>query len=213
MRLSQAFLLAAITLTLGACSGDDNNSNANNPNTNNKTSNNTNPNNTNPNNTNPNNTNPNNIRNNQTFKYEVKALSAAVTGGFDATWTMDDFKFEGYCVFGGSELNWYGPNETAIKLNLKLDEPGTYTFDALPTDFGDKVGIGIMSVGAPASGGFYTRVASTSTFTFDEVPKKPAGGKLKGTLDLNLFNPNKANDPPINIKLSFDHDFIAHLCS
>lgn len=208
MRLFQMLLIASITLALGACSGDDNNSNANNT-----KSNNTNPNNTNPNNTNPNNTNPNNIKNNQSFKYEVKALSATVTGGFDATWTMDDFKFEGYCSFGGSELNWKGPNETAIKLNLKLDEPGTYTFDALPTDFNDKVGIGELRVGSPTAGYFYTRVASTSTFTFEEVPKKPAGGKLKGTLDLNLLNPNKANDPPINIKLSFEHDFIAHLCS
>lgn len=207
MRLFHTLLITTLALSLGACSGDD----ADSTKANNKPSNNTNPNNTNPNNTNPNNA--NNIKNNQTIKYEVKALSATVSGAFDATWTKDDIKFEGYCVFGGSELNWLGPNETAIKLNLKLDEPGVYTFDALPTDFGDKVGIGLMSVGAPANGGFYTRVASTSTITFEEVPKKPAGGKLKGTLDLNLLNPNKAQDPPVNIKLSFEHDFIAHLCT
>lgn len=212
MRLFHTLLIATLALSLGACSAD----NADSTKTNNKPSNNTNPNNnnnTNPNNTNPNNTNANNIKNNQSIKYEVKALSATVTGAFDAAWTKDDIKFEGYCVFGFSDLNWLGPNETAIKLSLKLDEPGTYTFDALPTDFGDKVGIGLMSVGAPASGGFYTRVASTSTITFEEVPKRPEGGKLKGTLDLNLFNPNKAQDPPVNIKLSFEHDFVAHLCA
>lgn len=204
--------LFALT-TAAACGGDDdnnetNNSNANNSNNSNNSNNTNNSNNA--NNTN-NTNNTNNIHNNQSGKYEVISLDAAITGDFTAAWTKEELKFEGYCVFNAAELNWSGPDDTLIKLSLKLDEAKNYTFESMTNEHFMELGIGQLTVGSP-SGDFYTRFASSSTITFTEVPERSGGGNLKGSLNLNLKNPNKAESGPINVVLNFDHKFSAHLC-